>query len=155
MEYIKYKKRGITLIEVISFLFIIIIIFTITLPFILKIKGSNLDKTTNKFVLELRKVKSMSIARDRNVYVKFYDFENGGYTLLGYYIGVEKQGEYKLPKGYIVNTNNEDLYNGSIAFKPDGTLNHRATTIKVKDIKTEEINKVTLTIGYTRIMKVD
>lgn len=155
MDYIRIKKRGVTLIEVISFLFIIIIIFTITLPFIIKVKGSNLDSITNKFVLELKRAKSMSIARDKNVFVKFFDVENKGYTLMEYYIEIEKQGEYRFPKGYIVNTNSEDLHNGNIVFKPDGSLNHRATTLKVKDTKTNEVNKVTLTIGYTRIMKVD
>lgn len=97
----------------------------------------------------------MSISRDKNVFVMFSDMENRGYTLIEYYIESEKQGEYRFPKGYIVNTNSEDLYNGNIAFKPDGSLNHRATTLKVKDTKTNEVNKVTLTIGYTRIMKVD
>lgn len=155
MYSIKAKKRGVTLIEVVSFLFIITIIFTITFPFMMKIKGTNLDRETNKVILELRYAKSLAVSLDTDVYVKFFDREELGYTTMKYYADKEKHGEYKFSKGYNLIKENDDLYKEDIVFRPDGTLNHRATTLKINDINTKEVNKVTLTIGYTRIMKVN
>lgn len=157
MVFSKFKniKRGITYIEVISFLFIMTIIMTISFPFIMRFKEGNLDMVTNKLVLELKHAKSLAISKNTNMYVKFLDFSSNGYNLIEVYSKYEKVDEYRLPKNYVVIVNNKDLYKNSIVFKENGSLNHGATTLKVLDTKNNKLSKVTLTIGYTRIMKVE
>ncbi|WP_161797121.1 hypothetical protein [Clostridium cylindrosporum] len=72
-----------------------------------------------------------------------------------FYLNDKKQQDYKLPSGFVIITNNNDLYNKNVVFKSDGTLNHRATTLKVRDVNSKKEASVTLTIGYTRIMRVN
>lgn len=148
-------KRGVTYIEVISFLFIMTIIFTVSLPSIMRFKEGNIDMVTNKVILEIKHAKSLAISKNTNIHVKFLDFNAKGYSLIETYEGYTKLDEYRLPKDYVVIINEKDLYYNSIVFKENGSLNHGATTISVLDMKNNKLSKVTLTIGYTRIMKVE
>lgn len=148
-----YRKRGITYIEVISSLFIITIIFTLVFPLVLKVDEAKIDVITNKVISELKYAKSLAISNNSRVYVKFSDVKDSGYTSFQIYSSNIKEKEYTLPKEYRVITNSADLYKKDIVFNPDGTLDHRATTIKVRNILNKETYDITLTIGFTRIMR--
>lgn len=154
MDYIKKRKKGVTYIEVISSLFIIMLILSMILPNLIRKNNNSLDTVTNKVVDVLNYAKSLSISQNSKVKVEFHEEKEGGYKKIKVIDEDEEYREYKL-KEFIIIANKNDIYNGCIVFKPDGTLFHRATTLKVKDIENKEERRITLTIGYTRIMRVD
>lgn len=140
------RKRGITYIEVISSLFIICII--ITLIYLKLPKKSNIDFVANSLIYELKYGKSLAISKNTNVNLEMNNERNG----LSFSIDNKVFREYFLPKGYYMDISS-DIPKGIIVFKSDGTLNHGALTLKLKN-NNQEV-KITLTIGYTRIMRVN
>ena len=140
------RKRGITYIEVISSLFIICII--ITLIYLKLPKKSNIDFVANSLIYELKYGKSLAISKSTSVNLEINNERNG----LSFSIDNKVFREYFLPKGYYMDISS-DIPKGIIVFKSDGTLNHGALTLKLKN-NNQEV-KITLTIGYTRIMRVN
>ncbi len=140
------RKRGITYVEVISSLFIICII--ITLIYLKLPKKSNIDFVANSLIYELKYGKSLAISKNTNVNLEMNNERNG----LSFSIDNKVFREYFLPKGYYMDISS-DIPKGIIVFKSDGTLNHGALTLKLKN-NNQEV-KITLTIGYTRIMRVN
>lgn len=140
------RKRGITYVEVISSLFIICII--ITLIYLKLPKKSNIDFVANSLIYELKYGKSLAISKSTSVNLEINNERNG----LSFSIDNKVFREYFLPKGYYMDISS-DIPKGIIVFKSDGTLNHGALTLKLKN-NNQEV-KITLTIGYTRIMRVN
>lgn len=136
-------------------MFIITIIFTLVFPIISKGGEENIDGVTNKVISELRYAKSLAISKNSKVKVKFSSEKPEGYMKMEVCLGDNKQREYILPSKFVLITNNADLRDKNIEFKKDGTLEHRATTLRVRDIVNNDTNNITLTIGFTRIMRVN
>ena len=148
MDLFNSKKRGITYVEVISSLFIMCII--ITLIYLKIPKGNNINFVANSLISELKYGKSLAIAKNKNVNLEINNNKNE----IDFSIDNKVFREYCLPKEYYIDINLDNLPKGIITFKSDGTLGHGALTIKLKNESNQEV-KITLTIGYTRIMRVD
>ncbi|MEG0641725.1 MAG: hypothetical protein RR515_03920 [Clostridium sp.] len=136
-------------------LFIIMTIIIIVSPYVVSTKKNEIIRVTNSIVTELKVIKTLAISKNSYIYVDFSKLENKGYTYFEYKSMGKKYGEYSVPKGYVIDVSKADFDNGKLAFRPDGTLGHRATTIRIMEVATQREEKITLTIGYTRIMRVD
>ena len=148
MDLFNNKKRGITYVEVISSLFIMCII--ITFIYLKFPRENNINFVADSLISELKYGKSLAIAKNKSVDLEIVNNKKN----VDFSIDNKNFRKYCLPKGYYMDIKLDNLPKGIITFKPDGTLGHGALTIKLKNENNEEV-KITLTIGYTRIMRVD
>ncbi|MEG2540118.1 MAG: hypothetical protein RSA01_11045, partial [Clostridium sp.] len=148
-------KRGITYIEVILSLFILVSIMTIVYPFVSSTKTSSLDSESKKIVSALKLCKSDAIGSGSLIKVKFEDVNSGGYKRFDVYNEEGFIRTVNLSSGFVLKVRKTDLNGGNLVFKSDGTLGHGATTIFISDIGSSKDAEITLTIGYTRIKRIN
>ncbi|MEG0372254.1 MAG: hypothetical protein RR645_08175, partial [Clostridium sp.] len=67
MDYRRYKrriKRGVTYIEVLASLFIIMTIIIIVSPYVVSTKKNEIIRVTNSIVTELKVIKTLAISKN-------------------------------------------------------------------------------------------
>ncbi|MEG2892887.1 MAG: hypothetical protein RR840_05920 [Clostridium sp.] len=136
-------------------MFIFVSIMLIVFPYIRNKTLATIDRESTKVVNILKKYKSKAIAEGEDIKIEFTSFSGDGYTQLNVYKNINKVESHKITSGFCLSINKNDLKQGYLVFRSNGTLDHRATTVRVINSKTKESEKITLTIGYTRIMRVE
>lgn len=158
-------KKGFTLMEIICTLAVISIILLITAPSVTGyVRKDRLKIATDEIVNDLRYAKMHAVSKAQtDVTVEFKKSQESidgfdYYALSFYENGTKKEiKKVSLPMRVRicsrVDGSTFDMTN-RIVFQPAGNVSPFACTVAVKDIDTGKKENITLTIGYTRIMRV-
>lgn len=159
-----HMKKGYTIIELICVIAIIGIMAGLSYPSIKGLLSSErLNLSSKVLINDLRYAKMYAVSKNiTSVYVKFTgDADKGIYS--GYMIYYPNN----MANPVLINKNFDDeiIIDGKnstfgtantsdiIEFKPDGSV-YPACTIVIRDTDSGDSKKITLTIGYTRIMEI-
>lgn len=152
-------KKGFTLVELICVISIMVIIGAISYPSVSAfLRADRLNTATDTLINDLRYAKMYAITNNIDVKVLLNrlgaSYEYDGYKI---YLGPTmtiKQVKFPL-NVYVDGIHSTFDTNGKMEFNTSGSVSPFACTIMLKDRETGKTSEITLTIGYTRIMKVN
>lgn len=157
-------KKAFTLIEIICTLAVLSIILLIATPSISGfIRKDRLRTSTDMVVSDLRYAKMHAVSKgNSNAHVLFNkvsgeeDFNS--YLVYSFNDGVQYTlKEVRLPDRVRICSNRDGSTfdtGGKLTFESQGSVSPYACTVALKDLDTGKKEYITLTIGYTRIMRV-
>ncbi|TDT61966.1 GspH/FimT family pseudopilin [Fonticella tunisiensis] len=153
-------KRGFTLIEILCVLAIVSIISAISYPDVKRILlKDRLDITASKLVNDLRYAKMHAVTQGTSSVSVIFLKENSSDDYNGYWIykpsnlsSMELKKVYLTDEIYISRSESTFSITNKIQFNTNGSISPHACSIVLKDRQTGKSIKITLTIGYTRIM---
>jgi prepilin-type N-terminal cleavage/methylation domain-containing protein len=155
-------KRGFSLIEIVCVISMICVIAGILTPVLgIFVKQNQLDIVTDVLVNDLRHAKMQAISKNLSVITVYFILDEKNQNYNEYYIndpalnmGEQEIRRVKLPKSIVVSKKDSTFAYHKIGFTRQGSVTPYACTIALEDLDTGKKSKITLTIGYTRIMRV-
>lgn len=157
-------KKAFTLMEVICTLAVISIVLLIASPSVISfVRKDRLRTTTDRLVSDIRYSKMYAVSKsESSVHMLFNNAEGSrdydSYLIYSYNGTIQNNiKKVRLPDGVRVCSREEDGtldISGKLSFSILGNVLPHACTIVLKDIDTGKKDYITLTIGYTRIMRV-
>lgn len=158
-------RKGFTLIETLFTVLIIIWISFLCYPSIKPILNYNLSIACNELISDLRYAKMQAICKNSTTVKVVFLNDNGKGEYNEYVIYTSSQNNFpsmvikktKLPKNVFISRQKSTFSlpnsENKLTFYPNGSVNP-SCTITLIDKETGKQESITLTIGYTRIMKV-
>lgn len=154
-------KKGFSLIEIVCVLAMTCIMVSILTPVLSTfVKQNQLNTATDVLINDLRHAKMLALSRNQTVITVFFTLDEKNENYIEYYIyDTLNQGQkvirrVKMPNRIVISKKDSTFSLHKVTFTKHGGVTPNACTITLEDLDTGRKNKITLTIGFTRIMKV-
>jgi Tfp pilus assembly protein FimT len=128
---------------------------------ILMTKKDNLDVATERLINDLKYAKMYAITKNISSISlrfipdekeeKYYEYEIYNPSNVSNMV----MKKVKLPEGIYISKYESTFANDKVTFDVDGTISPGACSIVLREQNSDEKRKITLTIGFTRIMEVN